>query len=114
MAGATMMNDGDLAALIRGVVRTTEQGGLSVARRMATRLRQAGIVAGAHVGDPAFATGAASSRMVAEWYAGQFLYIVEGEQWFAMNSLLNSCDRFVPAPTPPPPAVTPPDEEPKR
>ena len=33
---------------------------------------------------------------VVEWYAGQILDICDNRQWFAMNSIINSLDRFVP------------------
>ncbi len=32
-----------------------------------------------------------------EWFAGEFVDIVESETWHAMNSWLNSVDRFAPS-----------------
>ena len=39
-------------------------------------------------------------REVLEWYAGQILDIVDNDRWFAVNSLINCCDKFAPAVSP--------------
>ena len=31
-----------------------------------------------------------------EWFAGQILDVVDSRAWFAVNSLINCCDKFCP------------------
>lgn len=40
-----------------------------------------------------------SGDQKAEWYAGQLLAVVEEEAWFAMNSILNAREDFLPETT---------------
>lgn len=80
----------ELARVTRQVVSQLETTGPGSARAIVEPLR--GFVRpGVHEGTKP--TGDA----VVEWYAGQLLQIVDAESWFAMNSLLNCVDRFVPA-----------------
>jgi len=37
-----------------------------------------------------------SGEQVVEWYAGQALDVLEGEHWFAVNTLCNVLDLYVP------------------
>jgi hypothetical protein len=55
-------------------------------------LRDLGAVPGIHVGR----TDLTPDETV-EWFAGQALEILESESWFAVNSLHNVLDKFVPA-----------------
>jgi hypothetical protein len=79
-----------LADLTREVVARLEKNGPEEARAIVHPLR-AYVAPGVHEGTRP--TGEA----VVEWYAGQLLQIVDDQAWFAMNSILNCVDRFVPA-----------------
>lgn len=58
-----------------------------VSRAMADR----GLAANCHVGRDDL-----DHEETVEWYAGQFLDLVEQRSWFAMNSLINAVDQFAP------------------
>lgn len=82
----------ELATLTRDVVRRLEPCGPESARALVEPLRKF-VAPGVHEGTNP--TGEA----VVEWYAGQLLRIVDDEKWFAMNSILNCVDKFVPEDT---------------
>lgn len=85
----------DLRATIRAAVQSIERGGTGDAMAAADVVRAAlaarGLAANCHVG----VKGLDADRTV-EWYAGQFLDIVETQSWFAMNSFINCLDKFAP------------------
>ncbi len=86
----------ELTTLLRGIidqVGKTSPRMLGEIRRIVRPLKAFGIVPGVHVGRTDFIPG---SYEILEWYAGQLLYIVITEQWFAMNGYLNNKDRFAP------------------
>lgn len=89
----------DLTILIRGVVERVERGGPETARieaqAVAEELARRGLGRACHVGRATF-----TPEEALEWYAGQFIDIVEGESWLAMNSWLNVVDKFAPVVTP--------------
>lgn len=91
----------DLTTLIRKVAERVEKGGETDATEAAAVIREAlaqrGLAAGCHVTN----AGAASltAEQIVEWYAGQFIALVDAGAWFAMNSWLNCVDKFAPVPS---------------
>ena len=75
---------------VRRLLDVVAAGGEYEAVAVAQTFREMGFVADAHLGvksnDP---------TTTLEWYIGQFLSIVHGKAWYAMNSLLNTRDQFV-------------------
>lgn len=55
-------------------------------------LRARGLGPGCHVGLPEKLTGI----KIAEWYAGQIVDISDSQAWFAMNTLLNCREKYLP------------------
>lgn len=89
---------GDLRRGLRAAVKLIESGGPSEATAAAESvesvrvlLAERGLGPNCHVGN-----GALVGDAVVEWYAGQLLDIVDRKAWFAMNSLINGLDKFVP------------------
>lgn len=85
------MTDIELTTLIRSTATEMAFAGTDTARALATRMRAAGVIRNLHVGLQPL-----GARQTLEWYAGQFLEIVETGAWFAMNSWLNCVDKFAP------------------
>lgn len=71
-------------------------GGIPEAKNAAVTIREAlaerGLGPNCHVGKGEQMK--TNPEMAVEWYAGQFLSIVDGQSWFAMNSLVNCCNKF--------------------
>lgn len=105
------MKHTDLRNLVRTLLLGPKQdynGGVSgghvtEALRAAETIREAlaerGLGPNCHLGD----AGDEGSDRCVEWYAGQFLDIVDNKAWLAMNSLLNCCEKFCPPGALPPP-----------
>ncbi len=87
---------GDLSKIVRKAVLAIDKGDLGTVHRaalpVATELLKRGLGPNCHVPR----TGLEGEEII-EWYAGQLLHIVATESWYAMNSFINSLDRFVPA-----------------
>lgn len=83
----------DLKSIMWEIVDVVEKGHIAeavvAAEKIRTALAERGLSAGCHEGSTP------KGEQVIEWYAGQFLDIVDHEAWFAMNSLLNAADRFL-------------------
>lgn len=88
-----MSNTSYLTALVRDVVAQLDRASPGDCQAIVAPLREH-VQPNVHVGTKP------EGHAAVEWYAGQILDIVDGKHWFAMNSLLNCVDKFVPAPPP--------------
>lgn len=59
-------------------------------------LASAGAIRDIHVG---LAPGDFTTDMMVEWFAGQILETLQGEHFFAVDSMINCVDKFCPCPT---------------
>lgn len=84
------MTDEMMSVFIKNEIDKIDSGGIATALSVAKLFSEAGFVINAHLGY----NGEWTPRRTMEWYAGQLLSIVENESWFAMNSLVNSCEKF--------------------
>lgn len=86
-----------LRSLLRESVVRVSKGDTNTAKYEAEHIREAlkakGLDSGCHVGRSDLDS---NPELVVEWYAGQFLDIVDTEAWFAMNGLINCLDKFCP------------------
>jgi hypothetical protein len=78
---------------VRSVIAALDRSGPADVGTIVQPLRDLGIQPGVHVGRTDMKPG---SLEALEWYAGQILEVVDREAWFAMNSLINCCDKFAP------------------
>lgn len=85
------MTTEELTQHVVALVGIVDRGGKDSVAVVADRLRELGIVNGVHVGRDDLVNG---TYDCVEWYAGQLLAIIEGKHWFAMNSLINVCEKF--------------------
>jgi hypothetical protein len=83
--------DTDLRTKVREVILMVEAGGTAEAQKGAEELRPL-----IPAGQPHRGKKNMTEQEVIEWYAGEFLDIVDGQAWFAMNSLINCIDKFCP------------------
>ena len=87
-----MLNDAELTELVRATVKAIEE--MTAASNFGpwlTRLKDAGIVSGMHVGGKNL-----GPRATLEWYAGQIIEVIQSKAWFAVNSLIGCVDKFAP------------------
>ena len=80
-----------LSKLVRQVVQDLDKVGPEQASVIVKPLRKFGIAPGVHVGRKDL-----NPEETVEWYAGQILDIVDNKSWFAVNSIINLLDKFVP------------------
>lgn len=80
-----------LALHVREIVERLQHVGPKSVAELVKPLREA-VSPNVHVGRTDL-----TPEETVEWYAGQLLDIVDQRMWFAMNSLLNCVDKFVPA-----------------
>jgi hypothetical protein len=76
---------------VRSCVILLDKGGEEVVSIVIQRLKNAGAINNIHVGNSDL-----DSDQTVEWYAGQILEVLEKEQWFAVNSIINCLDKFCP------------------
>jgi hypothetical protein len=92
----------DLRSTVRTAVETTSKGGPATAIACAESVRSAlaarGLGPNCHLDHKDHAS--MTSEETLEWYAGQFLDIVDSQSWFAMNSFINCVDKFAPEVSP--------------
>lgn len=81
----------ELRKVVREVIEATEKGGPAEAKAGAERLRPLLPPGRPHVGKTSM-----KPEEGVEWYAGEFVNIVDNELWFAMNSFINCLDKFCP------------------
>lgn len=87
------MTHGELTKLVRSTIEAVDKMGPGQDfEPLLRRLRAAGVVRNMHVGAKNL-----DARGQLEWYAGQILDVIESRAWFAVNSLVNVCDKFAPA-----------------
>ena len=86
----------DLRAITREAIRQLEGSGQAAAAAIVEPVRAAlaerGLGPRCKEGDGPF-----TDEETVEWYAGQLLDIVDTGQWFAVNSIVNTVDKFCPA-----------------
>jgi len=80
-----------LRSIVRAAVNRLDSGGMSAVPDALSALKEAGAVAHKNVGKKDM-----SPDDVVDWYAGRVVAILEGENWFAVNSIVNALDRFCP------------------
>jgi len=84
-----------LRRVTRDAIETLDRAGPSDAPRIVQPVREAlaerGLAPGCHVGR----TGMTDEQIV-EWYAGQLVDTVDKEAWYAINSVINTADKFCP------------------
>lgn len=80
---------------VRSYIEEVEQRGISESSSVAKKFESAGYESGKYVG-----RNDLNPEEIVVWYVGQFLSIVEDKAWFAMNSLINCLDKFVPVQEP--------------
>ncbi len=85
----TPLTDPQLRALIRTCVASLDAANTKSAALAVEPLRAVGIIPHCHVGR----TGH-TSRETLEWYAGQLLHCIDAEAWHAIQSLINTLDKF--------------------
>lgn len=78
---------------LRAIIHDLDVGGMAAVQRSIESLKAIGAVRNQHVGRTGMEPG---SDECAEWYAGQVLNVLEGESWFAVNSIINCVDKFAP------------------
>lgn len=82
---------------VRELIVQVDKGGVDTAANVSADIRELladrGLESGCHLGR----MDLDGSIDQVEWYAGQFLDIVDNGAWFAMNSFCNCMDRFAPA-----------------
>ena len=83
------ITDQELAAFIAENIEIVAKGDVSEAGFVRQTFEKAGIVEGAYVGEKNF-----TPRTIMLWYAGQFMNIVTNQSWFAVNSIINCCEKF--------------------
>lgn len=79
---------------IRSVAETLDKSGPDKASDIVKPLRDLGITPNMHVGKPKEFFD--DNQHTLEWYAGAIVGIVDDQAWFAVNSWLNSLDKFCP------------------
>lgn len=83
----------DLRTTVRECIANLDRGGVNSAPAIVEPIRKAlaerGLGPDCHVG----VVGMGPDRAL-EWYAGQILSVVDQEAWYAVNSLINTVDRF--------------------
>lgn len=88
----------NLRTIIREGTADLETGGPTNAKKLAASLRDAlaerGLTAPCHRSDQIAVNLTPEETL--EWYAGEFVDIVEREAWFAVNSWLNAVDKYAP------------------
>lgn len=77
-----------LSTLVREVVGEIDRGNVRSCESAVKRLRDVGLTANLHM------RSNLSAREILEWYAGQIIETVNVEAWFAMNSIINCCEKF--------------------
>lgn len=86
-----------LREVVRKSIINVQNGDTGEAMQEAQVIREAlqakGLDKGCHVGRSDLDS---DPELVIEWYAGQFLDIVDSKAWFAMNGLINCLDKFCP------------------
>ena len=91
----------DLRRIVREAIHAIEGVGPEGLGPHVARVREAlterGLAANCNVGNAEMREG---DDLCVEWYAGQLLDLVDCEGWFAMNSLINTLDKLVPAEAP--------------
>ncbi len=85
------LTDGDLACLLRDVITELRVQEIAAVPVVISRLRAVGIVPNVHVGRKDLTT-----RETLEWYGGAILDVLESESWWAVNTLINTVDKFAP------------------
>lgn len=88
------MTDDALAALIVMTARDLDAGGRPEAVTASEMFESLGIVQNCHDGRGGEMGGAAGRRLRMEWCAGQLVELVKREKWFALNSWLNTAEKF--------------------
>lgn len=89
----------DLRPLVRKTIKAIDDAGVicSEIKRLLSEIRiilkERGLDTSCRIGEEI----EDGSKECIEWYAGQLLDIVETKQFFAMNSLIGSLDRFCPS-----------------
>lgn len=89
---AVDMDRRELTDLVRDAVNIISAGDVPQAQQQAKRLEARGFVANWGVDRKDM-----TPEEVIRWFGGQIMDIVATEAWYAMNSVINSLDRFVPA-----------------
>ena len=92
------MNLEQKTMFVRGLLHAVEAGSFDTADNAARTLKDKGFVSNACVGQ---GKDTFTPESTLDWYVGQFLSIVENKSWWAMNSLLNALDTYIPAPRAP-------------
>jgi hypothetical protein len=77
----------ELAEFICKTTAPVDEGGEVELRIAARKFREAGVVSGAHVGREDLGD---KPRECMEWYAGQFLSMVDANALYAVNSWINA------------------------
>lgn len=89
------MTDLELRNIVRASIAALSTAGPGTAPIRVAPIRAAlakrGLGPGCHAGRTDLNT-----YETVEWYAGQALDLVDREAWFAINSLINCLDKFVP------------------
>ena len=84
-----------LTSVVREAVRRLDQAGTETAGSIVAPVRAAlaarGLGPCCNEGQGPF-----TAEQTVEWYAGQLLDIVDNQHWFAMNSIVNTVDKFAP------------------
>lgn len=82
-------------AKLRKLILDLNEGDMEMVAQTTFSLKALGAVRNIHVGRSDLVAG---SDEVVEWYAGQALDVLESRSWFAVNSVINCLDKFVPEP----------------
>ena len=86
----------DLKSVVREVILKVADGGITDAKEGAERLRPLVPAGQPHRGKE---PDDFAPDTIVEWYAGEFLDIVDTQSWYAMKSLINCLDKFCPEET---------------
>jgi hypothetical protein len=83
-------------AKLRKCIRRLDDGGVAAVKETIEALKALGAVRNQHVSDDDTKASALTPEQTVEWYAGQALDVLESKSFFAVNSLINCLDKFVP------------------
>lgn len=76
---------------VRECVKELDEGGPQVASNVLTKLKQAGAIRNINI-----RSAPMTDHEILDWYAGQLVDILEDKANFAVNSIINCCDKFAP------------------
>ena len=90
MKSFSEMTDEEMEDVIHTMLKHIENSGVAMAEITAKSFAKMGAISGTNVGMENM-----TRRQELDWFAGQFISIVEAKAWWAMNSFLNYGEHFL-------------------